>query len=166
MSSDCSFCSTNSPKPKDSSFTIIKEKEKQQILTFKKIELVKWLIWWSWPLISFQSTNHIMAAVVDISSNIQIHTHAHIMIGLDCLSKFKFISYTDVLQNNTVESCRIQKRAFKKTNAKPLKPWFCHVSLWINWEQTIRSDTETVGALMTKKLDGAWADKIASTLST
>lgn len=29
---------TNSPKPKDSSFAIIKDKDKQQILIFKKLE--------------------------------------------------------------------------------------------------------------------------------
>ena len=36
------FCSTNSVKPKDSSFTVINEKEKQQILTFKNQEPAKY----------------------------------------------------------------------------------------------------------------------------
>ena len=30
------FCPTDSPKPKDSSVTVIPDEEKQQILTFKK----------------------------------------------------------------------------------------------------------------------------------
>ena len=33
---NCFFCPTNSPKPKCSSFSFINNKEKQQILTFKK----------------------------------------------------------------------------------------------------------------------------------
>lgn len=37
-SSDCFFCPTSSPKPKESSFTIIKDKDKGQILTFKKLK--------------------------------------------------------------------------------------------------------------------------------
>ena len=32
------FSPTSSPKPKGSSFTVINDKEKQQILTFKKLE--------------------------------------------------------------------------------------------------------------------------------
>lgn len=31
-------CLTNSPKPKDSSFTIVNNKEKQHVLMFKKLE--------------------------------------------------------------------------------------------------------------------------------
>ncbi len=38
MASDCLFCRTNSPKIKDIQFTIIQDKEKLQIITFKKLE--------------------------------------------------------------------------------------------------------------------------------
>ena len=34
-SSNCLFRPTNSPKPRDSSFIVINDKEKQQIITFK-----------------------------------------------------------------------------------------------------------------------------------
>ena len=34
------FCPTNSPKPKNSAFTVTNDKEKQQILTHKKLEPV------------------------------------------------------------------------------------------------------------------------------
>ena len=34
------FCLTNSPKPKNSAFTVTNDKEKQQILTHKKLEPV------------------------------------------------------------------------------------------------------------------------------
>lgn len=37
-SSKCFFCPTSSPKPTDSSLTIISDKEKHAILTFKKLE--------------------------------------------------------------------------------------------------------------------------------
>ncbi len=36
-SSDCLFCSNNSPEHKDSSFMIINDSENQQILTFKRL---------------------------------------------------------------------------------------------------------------------------------
>ena len=35
---NCFFCPTNSPKAEYSSFTIIKDKDKQQIPTFNKME--------------------------------------------------------------------------------------------------------------------------------
>ena len=38
ISLDCFFCPTTTSIPKDSSFTVMNEKEKQQILTFKKLE--------------------------------------------------------------------------------------------------------------------------------
>ncbi len=38
MISDYLFCSTNSPKPEDSQFTIREDKEKQQILTSERLE--------------------------------------------------------------------------------------------------------------------------------
>lgn len=34
------FCSSNSPKPKDSLLTLINKKEKRQTLIFKKLEAV------------------------------------------------------------------------------------------------------------------------------
>lgn len=38
------FCPTNSPKPQNSSFVVTNDKEKQLILTFKKLELASvWL---------------------------------------------------------------------------------------------------------------------------
>ena len=41
MSTNCFFCPTNRPKPKDSSFTIITNKDKKQIFKFKELEPVK-----------------------------------------------------------------------------------------------------------------------------
>ena len=38
MSANCVFCPTNSPKPKDSLFTILNNKVKQQSITFKKLD--------------------------------------------------------------------------------------------------------------------------------
>lgn len=38
-SSTCLFCLTNSPKPRNIQFTIIKDKKEQQILIFEKLEL-------------------------------------------------------------------------------------------------------------------------------
>ena len=35
---NCVSCPTNSPKPKESSFSVINDKEKQRILTCKKLE--------------------------------------------------------------------------------------------------------------------------------
>ena len=40
---DCFFSSANSPKTRDSQLTVINDKEKQQILTFKKLLLEKLL---------------------------------------------------------------------------------------------------------------------------
>lgn len=37
-SSDCFSCPNNNPKSKDSSFTVISDKEKQLIQTFKKLK--------------------------------------------------------------------------------------------------------------------------------
>lgn len=34
----CFFCPTNGPKLPNSSFTVLKDKEKQHILTFKELE--------------------------------------------------------------------------------------------------------------------------------
>ena len=38
LSSYCFYCLSNSPKHKDSLFTIINDKAKEQILTFKKLQ--------------------------------------------------------------------------------------------------------------------------------
>lgn len=62
-SSDCFFCPNNIPKYKDPPFTVIKVKEKQQMLTFKRRKLFVWKLNEtidypnSWQLIFFWSTN-------------------------------------------------------------------------------------------------------------
>ncbi len=38
-SSQCFFGANNSPKHKDSSFTVVNDTEKQQVVTFKKLNL-------------------------------------------------------------------------------------------------------------------------------
>ncbi len=58
-SSDCFFCQNNGPKYKKSSFFIIKDTEKQQILTWKRLNLQSFLLVlfekWLKRLINFQN---------------------------------------------------------------------------------------------------------------
>lgn len=37
---NCFFCQTNKPKDRDAAFTVTKDKEKQQIFTLQKLELL------------------------------------------------------------------------------------------------------------------------------
>lgn len=86
----CLLCPTRSPKPKDSSFTLINDKEQQQILTFMKLEPANlwhfclkndWnyqnsqqLIFWSTDCHSFillyLNSNHILTIAFAISGNL------------------------------------------------------------------------------------------------